>query len=103
MFSFHSERLRHSRVLTPLLREWQRGEVGARVLEIYQKEALQRKREGGKEAGRGRPKQDSRNNGTHIDRTPPAAKGFGRASDVAGATVGGSGDSVDRAVTVLPQ
>ena len=69
------------------------------MLEIHQKESLERKREGGKEAGRGRPKQVSRSNGTPTD--PPASKGFGRASDVAGAAVGVSGDSVEKASKVL--
>ena len=57
------------------------------------------------EVGRGRPKQDSRNNGTPIDQTAttPAPKGFGRDSDVAGAAVGVSGDSAERSPLCVPR
>jgi ParB-like chromosome segregation protein Spo0J len=70
----------------------QRAMVGDEAREMYEKAAVRRMSEGGKEAGRGHPKKGERNS-SHPFRVP-------QSRDQIGAAVGVSGDSIDRARTV---
>ena len=70
--------------------------IGARAKGVYAEQAKERMREGGKEAGRGRPKQDNEQ-GVKKSTPPIAAK----SRDAAGEAVGVSGYSIDRATEVL--
>jgi hypothetical protein len=65
------------------------------LLEKLQQEALQRKREGGKAAGRGRPKQDVE------PVPPPIPQTTGKARDELGDLLGVSGRSIDFARKVV--
>lgn len=74
----------------------QRAMIAARARSVYQARAKQRRRDGGKAAGRGRPQSNKKKDGEILPE--PIA---GRARDQAGATLGVSGKSVDQATTVL--
>lgn len=75
------------------LDESQRGMIGAKALKYYEDEALKRKSEGGKSAGRGRPQKDV------VSGSQPIAAGKSR--DHAGAAVGVSGPTIGRAKRVI--
>ena len=78
----------HRRHLTPS----QRAMVGARARECYDRAAKERKREGGKVAGKGRPKQD-------VEKVPQP--NVGKSRDHVGKAVGVSGRLIDFATAAL--
>jgi hypothetical protein len=79
----------HRRHLTPS----QAAMVGARAREIYDRQAKERMSEGGKLAGKGRPKQG-------VENLPPPIEN-GKARDHAARAVRVSGKSIDYATKAL--